>query len=151
MALKTKTIQWIITIYAILMTGLAIHFIMKNNKMNKDKNFNYKWSLDNSELRFYHTETKNLREIWKDSNFDYNYEEVISYSTSEEKVSSSKDKNEDGNFETSIYYDNSNNVVGVWYDQNENGRHEQMEITLEDDTILVLLDEDENGKYIIKD
>lgn len=137
-------------IYSIIVTIIAIKYWHIDYRNKSDKNFIYKWNIENSELSLINKKTGKTIQLFKDLNYDLNYERSITYSSEGIKTSISIDNNEDGFFEHIYSLSKNGELTGESFDLNNDGNIEKMTIILLNGDTLKLVDKNEDGFFELK-
>lgn len=145
---KAKLKRGLLIVYAIIISLAFIKYYDINRKVTMNKNFEYEWSAFNTQLRSIDKKTQFVNSVYIDANYNLNYEEVVSYSE-QRRFAESFDEDENGFYELTIYYDINGDVSGRSRDENQNGIIEFEEYVLENQEMLLLKDEDEDGHFSI--
>jgi hypothetical protein len=137
--------------YSILVSLLLFkYWNIYRRSAAEDKNFNYTWSLDNTNLFIKHKKTGKNSHTYADANYDMNYEKLRSFSREGYLVLESYDLNEDGFFEQSYYFNQNGAVTGTQIDGDNDGLTDVATIVLENKDTLRLFDADKNGFFEIR-
>lgn len=146
---RTKLWFFLMIGYGLIMSFLFLKYFDINRKNSSDKNFNYQWSLDNTELSLVNKESKKVSAIYMDKNFDLNYEKTLGYFKGK-IVSESIDKDENGIYEEIQFFDLKGNSAGKSLDTDQDGIYETSIMVLENEEEIVFEDKNANGLYEIK-
>ena len=107
------------------------------------------WNFDGTQLTLVNKATGKDGNLYIDNNYNYSFEEIITYSDSGLMVTKSIDNNENGRFEKFLNYNQNGTTVIVMIDLDDDGVIDQLDIALRTGDTLALK-ADKEGFFEIK-
>ena len=147
---KLKTILFLAIAYGVFVSFYAFKLHKSQKLQNTDKNFIYEWNKGGEILTTKLKYSTKIVTISHDYNYDDNWEAMTTYSIDKKHKGMYSDKDENGFFENVVYYSN-NKYTGKQSDRNNDANFDYSEFILENGDTLVLVDNDFDGFYHIKE
>ncbi len=138
--------KYILIPYAVIISLLCCKFYYSSKAGFSPKNFEYSWALDNKTLNATNKTTQKLSAVYKDENYDDNWEKIYEYAYNR-KVAEARDLDENGIFEEYRTLDLDGKLASLNIDSNQDGMIDTIKFILEDDSELILADSNRNGRY----
>jgi hypothetical protein len=143
--------QSILIVYSLVTTILLIKYWDMNRKNSDAKNFKYAWNLSNTDLSMRYKKSQQLIQIFRDANYDLNFEKVETFSKNNSVMTSlSQDFDEDGFFDEITYYGKNGKIAGGAIDLDSDGWIEESIVILENGDTLKLTDKNQDGFFVLE-
>jgi hypothetical protein len=144
---KHKTWFKVVIVYSLLISIVAFRFWYLHHKSNTDKNFHFEWNYDGTQLSYFDKKTGQRSLLYLDENYNYNFEEIITYSDSGALATKSFDKNENGRHEWFYQYKPSGELVAKLIDHDDDGLFDEISIALQNGGHLTFIDKNKDGFF----
>lgn len=141
-------IGWILLItYAVLATIFLFKYWYIQHGSSEDRNFTYRWSLDNTYLFVDSKKSGQGLHTYVDEDYNFNFEELNSYFPDGTPMARAYDRNENGFFEHTLIFNLSGQLTATHIDLNDDGIVDDMKIILDSGDTLHLIDRNGNGFF----